>query len=59
MNKFKYRISNINQILIYYFPTIDMIYVEAVKMNDYERQLNKSARSGCVEAYEELIRPHR
>jgi hypothetical protein len=28
-------------------------------MNDYERQLNKSARCGSVEAYEELIRPHR
>lgn len=28
-------------------------------MNDYERELNRSARSGCVEAYEELIRPHR
>lgn len=28
-------------------------------MNDYERQLKKSAQNGCVEAYEELIRPHR
>lgn len=28
-------------------------------MNDYERQLNKSARNGCVDAYEELIKPHR
>jgi len=27
-------------------------------MNDYKRQLNKSARCGCVEAYEEIIRPH-
>ncbi len=27
-------------------------------MNDYERQLKKSARNGCVESYEELIRPH-
>ena len=28
-------------------------------MNDYERQLNISARNGCVEAYEELIKPHK
>lgn len=28
-------------------------------MNDYERQLEKSAQNGCVDAYEELIRPHR
>lgn len=28
-------------------------------MNDYERQLKKAAAKGSVDAYEELIRPHR
>lgn len=27
-------------------------------MNDYERELIKSARNGSVAAYEELIKPH-
>lgn len=28
-------------------------------MNNYERQLKKNARNGSVEAFEELIGPHR
>jgi DNA-directed RNA polymerase specialized sigma24 family protein len=35
-----------------------MIVAEAVAMRDTERRLEKSARNGCIDAFEELIAPH-